>query len=266
MYEFDSWQFLAENLKQRGYCVYQFRYGMIPGFPGIGGLTDIQDSAHQLGDYVDKVLASTTASKVDLVGHSEGTVVSRWYAKFLDNQKVRSVVSVSPIGQGTTIQGLLGFSKLVGWYDILANAVHGLCAACTQLLEGSDLLSQLYYTKAGSAEYGSGSDLVPHVQYLSILTNQDQLVTPYTNGLLSIPEAPKGDESTASSTSRMELDPVYSSKNLVLEDYCGMDPEHSNHFGLFQSPFALNAIDAFLTPPSQGQGDSGRPNENWACS
>ncbi len=38
----------------------------------------MERSAPQLAAFVDKVLAATGASKVDLVGHSEGTVMPRY--------------------------------------------------------------------------------------------------------------------------------------------------------------------------------------------
>ena len=54
---------------------------MIPGFETIGGLAVIRDSAKELGTYITKVLAITSfpsTQKVDLIGHSEGTVVARY--------------------------------------------------------------------------------------------------------------------------------------------------------------------------------------------
>jgi len=50
---------------------------MVPNLDDVGGLTDIRDSAKELDTFVDKVLEATGATQVDLIGHSEGTVVPR---------------------------------------------------------------------------------------------------------------------------------------------------------------------------------------------
>lgn len=41
-------------------------------------------SAQELSNFVDQVLNATGASKVNIFGHSEGSIVPRYYLKFLD--------------------------------------------------------------------------------------------------------------------------------------------------------------------------------------
>ncbi len=79
----DNWLTLAPYLEARGYCVFSLDYGQLPGVPLVHGLGPIDKSAEQLQVYVDKVLAATGAAKADLVGHSQGGMMPRYYLKFL---------------------------------------------------------------------------------------------------------------------------------------------------------------------------------------
>ncbi|KAF9375413.1 hypothetical protein CPB97_011464 [Podila verticillata] len=175
---FTSWAYLAQKLSENGYCVFQLKYGMLPNLDDVGGLTDIRDSAKELDAFVNKVLEATSATQVDVIGHSEGTVVPRWYLRYLDGaDRTRSLVSVSPIGRGTSLQGLLGISQIFGFFDFLRKLVEQYCPACVQLLDQSEFMQELY---AGDQES------VPGVRYLNLVTHNDQLVTPYTRGLMKI--------------------------------------------------------------------------------
>ncbi|CAO3571671.1 unnamed protein product [Mortierella alpina] len=242
---------MAERLTQSGYCVYQLLYGMQSvgfGLPAYGGMSDIRESAKELSAFVEKVLVSAGASKVDLIAHSEGTVVARWYVKFLDGDKVRTVISVSPVGRGTTLQGVLDVSEAFGGFlRSFESLVEGVCPACVQLLEGSDLLQELY---------ADGQETVPGVRYLNILTREDQIVTPYTNGEMKL-EDYHGNTNTNTSANTsanmttayavQQQQPQYPSQNVILEDYCpGSQTNYSNHFALFHSPFAATAAEALL--------------------
>ena len=60
-----------------GYCVFALNYG------DVFGIAPMEDSAGQLATFVDGVLAATGAAKVDIVGHSEGGLMPRWYLRFL---------------------------------------------------------------------------------------------------------------------------------------------------------------------------------------
>ncbi|KAG0378778.1 hypothetical protein BGX24_002817 [Mortierella sp. AD032] len=258
---FESWRTMAKRLSDVGYCVYQLKYGMLPGFKTLGGISDIRESAKELDTYITKVLDTTHAKKVDLIGHSEGTVVARWYLKFLDRQgqvqqqeqeqeqqeregRVRSLVSIAPVGKGTSAKGLLSMTKVLGVFDDLAEVVQPLCAACVQLLEGSDLLQQLYGQDGLKGE-------VEEVRYLNIITSRDDMVTPFTNGVMAIPDESQMEVVTEQedTTSKVQVRPRSSSlmQNLVIENYCDYNPDHSNHFGIFQSPFAFHATNTFLS-------------------
>lgn len=73
-----------------GYCTYALTYGQLPGIPLFAGLDKMENSAPQLASFIDQVLASTNATQVDLVGHSQGSLMPRYYLKFLGGaSKVR---------------------------------------------------------------------------------------------------------------------------------------------------------------------------------
>ena len=80
-------RYVGPRLKAAGYCVFAITYGMDPRTRGFfyrpGGTIAAEKSAPEIGAFVDRVLAATGASKVDFVGHSEGTVTPRYYLERL---------------------------------------------------------------------------------------------------------------------------------------------------------------------------------------
>lgn len=103
----DNWLALAPYLTSRGYCVFSLDYGQLPGVPLFNGLGPIDQSAAQLQAFVDKVLAATGAAKADLVGHSQGGMMPRYYLKFLGGAaKVNALVGIAPDNHGTNLDGL----------------------------------------------------------------------------------------------------------------------------------------------------------------
>lgn len=171
----DSWQALSPLLKNNGWCVFALNYGSYEGSGAIGvyGVGEIRNSAKELAAFVDEVLAATGAAKVDLVGHSQGGMMPRYYLKFLGGaEKVHALVGLSPSNHGTTLDGLF---TLAGFFPGASEFTGTLCPACEEQEAGSAFL----------AELNSGGDTVPGVEYTVVQTRYDQVVTPYASAFLS---------------------------------------------------------------------------------
>jgi triacylglycerol esterase/lipase EstA (alpha/beta hydrolase family) len=206
-----NWVALSPMLANAGYCVYAFNYGMTALSLGrIGGLGEIAASAQTLSNFVDQVLASTHASKVDLVGHSQGGMMPNYYLKFLGGAaKVRTLVGLAPSNHGTTLDGivtlgadlnLLGFANSILW----GVGVPGLA----EQEVGSPFQTHLF----------AGGDTVAGPRYVVIETTHDEVVTPYTNAFLSGPNV----------------------TDIVLQHQCPTDPV--GHIGMFTDGPALQDV------------------------
>lgn len=170
-----NWNAMSPALKNDGYCVYTFNYGAGSFTAGqFYGLATISASAAELKTFVNKVLAATGKSKVDLVGHSQGGMMPRWYIQFLGGAaKVHKLVALSPSNQGTTLDGIAGLATLVP--NLADTFVFSWCASCKDQVVGSAALTQL----------NAGGGTSSSVSYVNILTKYDEVVTPYTNGKLT---------------------------------------------------------------------------------
>ena len=166
-----NWQKLSPALKKAGYCVYALNYGGPEDGP-IQGIYDIPTSAGELSAFVDRVLESTGAAKVDIVGHSQGGMMPRYYMKFLGGAaKVNKLVGIVPSNHGTNASGLVQLGRLLG----ITQAIVKAAPAAGQQIVGSDFLREL----------NEGGDTVPGPQYIVLATKYDEVVTPYTSSFLN---------------------------------------------------------------------------------
>lgn len=168
-----SWNAFAPLLKNNGYCVYTFNYGGPLVLGQIGALGPIAASAGELKTEVDNVLAATGASKVDIVGWSQGGMMPRYYLKNLGGAaKVNALVGLSPSNHGTSLDGLATLAGFIpGALDLVGTA----CPACQDQVAGSSFITAL----------NAGGDTVPGVKYTVIQTRYDEVVTPYTSAFLT---------------------------------------------------------------------------------
>jgi triacylglycerol esterase/lipase EstA (alpha/beta hydrolase family) len=169
-----NWQALSPLLVNHGYCVFALNYGSFDnsGAVGIDATGPIETSAQQLSTFVSKVLTSTGAKKVDLVGHSQGGMMPRYYLRFLGGAKtVHTLVGLSPSNHGTTLDGIFTLANLLG----VGSAFGFHCPACEQQEAGSAFLAKL----------NAGGDTVTGVHYTVIQSANDEVVTPYASAFLS---------------------------------------------------------------------------------
>ncbi|MCX4432768.1 MULTISPECIES: esterase/lipase family protein [Streptomyces] len=169
----DNWLTFAPYLVNRGYCVFSLDYGQLPGVPLFNALGPIDKSAEQLQVFVDKVLTATGAAKADLVGHSQGGLMPRYYLKFLGGAaKVNTFVGIAPDNHGTTLDGL---TNLLPYFPGAEDLLSAVTPALADQIVGSAFLTKL----------NAGGDTVPGVHYTVIATKYDEVVTPYRSQFLT---------------------------------------------------------------------------------
>jgi len=172
----DSWQALSPLLYDHGYCVFALDYGSFngSGSAGVYATGPVEDSATELASFIGRVLAATKARQVDIVGHSQGGMMPRYYVKFLGGaSKVHTLVGLAPSNHGTTLNGLFTLLSLFPG----ANSLLDGCPACAAQEAGSPFITTL----------NAGGDTVPGVDYTVIESDKDEVVTPYQSAFLSGP-------------------------------------------------------------------------------
>ncbi|MCC8929544.1 MAG: esterase/lipase family protein [Rhodococcus sp. (in: high G+C Gram-positive bacteria)] len=227
----ESWPVLSPELAAQGYCVFALNYGAMPVMWDhsqlVWGIGDIENSAAELAEFVDAVLASTGAEQVDLVGHSQGGTMARQYLKFNGGSnptdpsasKVRNLVTLGATNHGTNFNGLQQLYLLATSVgiprDFTSQLVFGV--AGSQQLIGSPMLRKL----------NAGSEVMPGVDYTVIATRDDQIVTPPERTFLD-------DRGTGQVT------------NLWAQDLCPGNT--ASHMGLTRDPDVSYMISTALDP------------------
>ncbi|QKW10910.1 triacylglycerol lipase [Streptomyces sp. NA04227] len=205
-----AWSALAPKLKDAGYCVYALNYGGKEG-GAVQGMASMHKSAQQLADFVDKVRSETGAAKVDLVGHSQGGLMSRHYIKAYGGaDKVDKLIALSPPNHGTTMGGMTYLANPIS--DLLTRTA---CPSCFEQMAGSEFLKAL----------NGGGETKPDIAYTVISTTKDKVVTPYISTFLR---------------------PATNVINQRLQDYCGSEDTGHNDMGY--SPSATRLVLNALNP------------------
>ena len=149
-----------QRLQNAGYDVTLLTY---PDY----GFGDIHANAVLLRNTVNAVKARTGASKVDLVAHSMGGLVSRDYVKTLGgSSSVDSLIMMGTPNYGTNLAKIAQF--------FFGGSCIGI-TACQQMATGSSYLNSL----------NAGDDTIGSVRYTSIATKVDEIVFPYTTAYLA---------------------------------------------------------------------------------
>ena len=213
-----NWGSYVPMLRNRGYCVYALTYGALPGLPwpftAIGGMDRQDVSARQLDRFVERVRRSTGAETVDLVGHSQGTYMPTYSLKHLGGAgKVTNYVSLAPLWRGAG--DLVPESQMLG--AALGDFPMPFCIGCGGMMAGSSMHTKIW---------SGGSPYVKGINYTNIATRYDEVVMPYTSGLVP---GRRGE----------------AVRNIVVQDSCAQD--YSDHLAIAGSRRAafmvLNALD-----------------------
>ncbi|WPG98734.1 Lipase (class 2) [Acrodontium crateriforme] len=166
---------LDSYLQGLGFCTFSLTYGAEDPGQYVGGLQHVPDSAAQIAAFVRQVQTNTGATKVDLVGHSEGAFQTLYVTKFEAGIKdiVQRVVAIAPPTHGTDfLLYVYALTYLVA-PSLSQPLVKGIldtfgCPACADLVQGADVVNQL----------NDGPIAQPGVSYTIIASKADELVTP----------------------------------------------------------------------------------------
>lgn len=238
---YQTWAGFAPVLARHGYCVFAPELGILPTSAGGGvpalqsggeyGAGHVDESAAQLGAFVERVLRVTGARQVDLVGHSQGGVIARAYLRFhggadasnpLGN-KVSRVVTMAATNHGTTMDGLvdLEHDMRAEGVDIGPQVAAASGPAGADQQQGSEFITRL----------NSGGDTMPGLDYTVLTTTYDEVSTPYTASFLTAGPGAHVDD-------------------IVIQDGCPAD--HTEHTDFTYSPraqsLALRGLGAQLPP------------------
>ncbi|GAB4585502.1 alpha/beta fold hydrolase [Nocardia sp. IFM 10818] len=229
MNAFNGFAYMGQPIKDAGFCTFTLNYGranLIEGggvgsvLPGTMGTGYIQDSAKQLADFVDRVLAATGAAEVDIVAHSQGGSMSNWYTKFEGGAaKVGQLITYGATHHGTSLVGIGALGRAINnlGIDILGFIEIFVGHAGIQQTVGSDFVNRL----------NAAGDTVAGVDYTSVATRYDEVTNPYDLTFL-------------------KAGPGATVQNILLQDGCETDV--SDHLTMMYSPRALSIALRALDP------------------
>ncbi|MGW5572262.1 esterase/lipase family protein [Nocardia thailandica] len=207
-----TWNTLSPVLAAEGYCVFTTTYGT-GQFGPLGAVTPIEDSGAQIGAFIDRVLATTGAARVDLVGHSMGGAIPFHYINHQGGaSRIEHYIALAAPFHGTTLSGIQSmFAHALAAVPALDEAITPRCGPC-QFTYGSPYLRDLNPDPA----------MAPDVAFTTIVTRYDQIATPYDTGMLAGANV----------------------RNIVLQDLCAQD--YTDHYELTADPVAVGVVVAAL--------------------
>jgi triacylglycerol esterase/lipase EstA (alpha/beta hydrolase family) len=223
---------MSPALKKEGYCIFALNYGdgdasVVGNLPSLRGTASVASNAKEIATYVDAVRTATGSAQVDIVGHSQGGLVTRQYLRFEGGanptdptkNKVNTVVSVAGSNHGTTLVGIGTLGRTINNLGLNVLGVVGAIAgpAASDQVIDSPLVKGL----------AVGGDTDPGIKYTVIGTKYDEVVTPYKTTFLT-------------------AGPGATVNNVTLQDGCGIDL--SDHLSISVSPRAIGIVKNALDP------------------
>ena len=211
-----NWKTKSPFLKEEGYCVFAIDYGT-------NGLGRIGRSAQELDVFVDRLLRYTGAEKVQVVGHSQGGMMPRYWIKYLGGKsKVEDLVGFAPSNYGTNLGKASSQNSTAEDFNLPAeNNPDGdkPCYSCDQ--QGADCRF-IRRLNAGDDTPGAGF-------FTQIATDDDEMIIPFRNCFL------KGTERT---------------RDVILQNYYQKKYQQDvvvTHQNIYEDPvavqFMLDALD-----------------------
>lgn len=158
------WEKLAWELRTDGWAVFAPEFGNRCTLP-------VEESAEQIGAYIDAVLTITGARQVVLVGHSQGGVLARYWMRVFDGApKVRHLVCLAAPNHGTTMGGMLSSVLTTRIAEsMMQSAVQSWFGPSGfQLITGHPVLTEI--NADGDVEEGVG--------YTCVATRYDAIIQP----------------------------------------------------------------------------------------
>ncbi|KAJ5723487.1 hypothetical protein N7488_001522 [Penicillium malachiteum] len=194
---YEDLNYLQYWLQSGGYCTYSLTYGAYEGFPFVGGLKAIDESAPEIAAYIKEVAEKTGKSKVNLVGHSEGAFQSLYVPKFEGvSNLIDRIVAIAPPTHSTTFAGIYELAYVLGnlTREVVADVLDTVgCAACNDLGPDGPAVERL----------NDGTPIAQPGNNITIIASKyDELVTPPTTAFI--------DEEGV--------------QNVWVQSYCPLDP------------------------------------------
>ncbi|MFW0783865.1 alpha/beta fold hydrolase [Gordonia sp. CPCC 206044] len=232
---YNNWAAFAPVLKKAGYCVFAPNYGrtdLLNGgglgtvLPGTNGEIAIEYSAAQLGEYIDRVRQATGATKVDVIGHSQGGLMVRQWMKFgggadydhPERSKIGKLITYGATHKGTTLLGIGALGRGINNVGPAFNVL-----GVVELLVGRSGIQQT--VDSPFIKNLNRSKLVfPGVDYTIVGSRYDEVTTPFDLTFIHRPGV----------------------NNIVLQDGCPQDT--SDHISMSYSPRAMSIALRALDP------------------
>jgi triacylglycerol lipase len=216
-----NWTTMSPFLANRGYCVFALTYGLRAsvdlGVYQPGGMKRMQESARELKRFVSRVRRATGARRVDIVGHSQGSLMPNYWIRFMGGARhVDDYIGVTPLWDGTDLAGLATIARIgdaLGLSQLAFDVLEPFCASCRQFLHGSDFMRKMS---------SGGGPAAPGVDYTMIMTRNDELVQPWQSGFMD------------------------GARNFVVQRQCALD--QSEHLSIIFDPVTAGLIQNALDP------------------
>jgi len=234
----EAWNLMRLNLESEGLKVYTAQYAL----DKIGTMGDIKYFAGTLSIEISRILAETGAKKVDIVAHSMGGLVSRWYIEKGDGaNKVDKLVMLGTPNSGSELCYFLpGTNPFARLKQLPLYIIYGISPeiapgfALEQMAPGSPFLMSLGYSSRPN-------------YYIIAGTNHNEGVLWWSGKILSAYDLacfgcnPKGNDGAVRYISATLFDTISHRYDFAVD-----------HFHEASDPIVMNQVYSILTSGTEG--------------